>query len=212
MPNLAEIRTEYRQQTLSESEVNPDPVRQLILWLEHAITAKVNEPTAMVVATSTLDGQPSARILLCKGIEDGKVIFFTNYQSRKGMLLAANPRAAITFFWPELERQIRIEGVVARIPPAESDAYFASRPLGSRLGAWASPQSQVIASRDILESNLAAAKGKYTAENVPRPPYWGGYGLAPNQIEFWQGRQSRLHDRIEYVRNGNGWQIQRLAP
>lgn len=210
--NLADIRMEYRQQSLSEGDVLSDPIQQLIRWLDQAIAAKVNEPTAFVLATSASDGQPSARVLLCKGIEAGKIIFFTNYQSRKGQLLAATPKAAMVFFWPELERQVRIEGTITKTSPADSDAYFQSRPLGSRLGAWASPQSQPIPSRDLLESNLAGLRAQYPNENIPRPPHWGGYALTPQRLEFWQGRPSRLHDRIEYLHDNSNWLISRLAP
>lgn len=210
--NLADIRMEYRQQSLSEGDVLSDPIQQLIRWLDQAIAAKVNEPTAFVLATSASDGQPSARVLLCKGIEAGKIIFFTNYQSRKGQLLAATPKAAMVFFWPELERQVRIEGTITKTSPADSDAYFQSRPLGSRLSAWASPQSQPIPSRDLLESNLAGLRAQYPNENIPRPPHWGGYALTPQRLEFWQGRPSRLHDRIEYLHDNSNWLISRLAP
>lgn len=209
---LSQIRTEYRQASLTESDVNPDPIQQLSHWLNQAITAKVNEPTAMVFATSTPDGHPSARVLLCKGIENDKLIFFTNYESRKGQLLAENPHAAIVFFWPELERQMRIEGEVTKISSADSDTYFWSRPLGSRLGACASPQSQPIESRQILEKKIAELEKQYADGNVPRPPHWGGYALTPNRLEFWQGRSSRLHDRIEYLKTEAAWKIHRLAP
>jgi pyridoxamine 5'-phosphate oxidase len=212
IPKLSELRVEYQLQTLSESDVDPDPIRQFSTWLNQAIAANVNEPTAMVVATSTLDGQPSARVLLCKGIDDGKLIFFTNYDSRKGKLLAENPRAAAVFFWPELERQLRVEGDIVKISAADSDVYFASRPIRSRLGAAISPQSEVIASRDILEMKLAELEKKFSDGNVPRPPHWGGYALRPNRFEFWQGRRSRLHDRIEYLRKERAWEIRRLAP
>jgi pyridoxamine 5'-phosphate oxidase len=212
IPNLSELRVEYQQQTLLESDVDPDPVRQLILWLNQAIAANVNEPTAMVLATSTSEGQPSARVVLCKGIKNGKIIFFTNYQSSKGKLLAENPRAALVFFWPELERQVRVEGEITQIAEADSDAYFTSRPFRSKLGASVSQQSEVIPSREILETQLAELEKKYADGNVPRPLHWGGYALMPNRFEFWQGRRSRLHDRIEYVRSGDKWKIQRLAP
>jgi pyridoxamine 5'-phosphate oxidase len=210
--NLSELRVEYQRQTLLESDVDADPIRQLTLWLNQAITAKVNEPTAMVLATSATNGQPSARVVLCKGIENGSIIFFTNYESAKGKLLAKNPRAALVFFWPELERQVRIEGNITKTASADSDTYFASRPFRSRLGASVSQQSEVIPSRDILETQLAELEKKYADGNVPRPPHWGGYTLQPNHFEFWQGRRSRLHDRIEYVSISEQWKIQRLAP
>jgi pyridoxamine 5'-phosphate oxidase len=212
IPDLASLRVEYRQQSLSEKDVHADPIRQLVHWLNQAIAAKVNEPNAMVLATSTPDGRPSARVMLCKGIEDGKVVFFTNYQSRKGQMLADNPHGAVVFFWPELERQVRIEGEINKISPTESDAYFASRPLESRLGAWASPQSRAIESREVLEKNMEELRRKCGDGNVPRPPYWGGYALNPSRIEFWQGRPSRLHDRIVYLLEDKGWKIRRLAP
>lgn len=207
------MRVEYRQRSLSEAEVNPDPIRQFIIWLEEAIAAGALEPTAMALATCSPDGMPSVRMVLLKGVDAGGLVFFTNYQSRKGRELETRPAAALAFYWPELERQVRVEGSVARVTPAESDAYFASRPSESRIGAAVSPQSQPIPSRDFLEQRVRDLAREYPNGNIPRPAEWGGYRLTPHRIEFWQGRPSRLHDRIEYQSLAPAkWQIRRLAP
>ena len=209
--NLAEQRQEYAQKTLSETEVLADPIEQFRIWMDEAFRAQLPEPTAMTLATVAANGRPSARIVLLKGCDSGGFVFFTNYQSRKGEELAANEWASLVFFWKELERQVRIEGTVEKIPAAESDAYFATRPLGSRHGAWASPQSAEIPGRDWLEARWRDAETTH-GDDPPRPPHWGGYRVVPVAIEFWQGRTSRLHDRIVYRRERDGWRILRLAP
>ncbi len=198
---------------LSEQDVKPDPVGQLVQWLDEAIESKVNEPNAMVLATS--DGtRPSARVVLLKSVNADGLVFFTNYHSRKASQMDGNPHAAVVLWWPELARQVRVEGTVARISAEESDEYFNSRPALSKVGSAASPQSQVIASREELERMFEELEEKYPDGNVPRPVHWGGYRLRPVAFEFWQGRLSRLHDRIEYSWNETqgGWVIKRLAP
>jgi pyridoxamine 5'-phosphate oxidase len=213
-PNLADLRREYHREALTEADVDPEPLRQLERWLQEALRAALPEPTAMTLATVGADGRPSARIVLLKGVGPAGLVFFTNYDSRKGRELAIRPDVALLFHWIELERQVRIEGVASKVPSGESDAYFASRPRSSRLGAWASPQSRAIPDRDWLEREFAAVAARYEGDNpdVPRPPFWGGYRVLPSLVEFWQGRSSRLHDRIVYRRDGSRWQIQRLAP
>lgn len=212
MLTLAELRKDYARGSLDESSVERDPIRQFQLWFQQALDAQVPEPNAMTVATVDAEGRPSARILLIKGVDERGFVFFTNYESRKGRELAANPHASLLFFWSELERQVRIEGAVEKTSEQESDAYFASRPLGSRIGAWASEQSREIASRMVLEAREKAYVERF-GENPPRPPHWGGYRLVPERIEFWQGRPSRLHDRIVYIREPDGhWRIVRLSP
>ncbi len=213
-PNLADLRREYHREALTEADVDPDPLRQLERWLQEAIRAALPEPTAMTLATVGADGRPSARIVLLKGVDSAGLVFFTNHDSRKGRELAIHPDVALLFHWIQLERQVRIEGVAGKVASAESDAYFASRPRSSRLSAWASPQSRAIPDRDWLEREFAAVTARYEGDNadVPRPPFWGGYRVLPSLVEFWQGRSSRLHDRIVYRRDGSRWQIQRLAP
>ena len=210
--SIASLRREYAHATLSESDVEPDPIVQFRRWFDDAMRAEILEPNAMTLATTGLDGTPQARIVLLKGIDAGEFTFFTNYESAKGRELAADARASLLFFWKEIERQVRVSGTVARASDAESDAYFASRPSGSRLGAWASPQSAVIPSRATLDARLADAVERFGPDDVPRPPNWGGYRLGPVVLEFWQGRASRLHDRIRYRRDGASWVIERLAP
>ena len=209
--DLASVRRDYSLRTLEESQVDRDPMKQFGVWMAEAIHAQVPEPTAMNLATVDARGRPSSRIMLLKGIDPRGFVFYTNYASRKGREMAANPVAALTFLWKELERQVRIEGTVEKVTAGESDEYFATRPLGSRVGAWASPQSETLASRDWLEQRWAEL-GREHGEQPPRPPHWGGYRVKPEHIEFWQGRLSRLHDRIAYSRLANAWEIVRLAP
>jgi pyridoxamine 5'-phosphate oxidase len=209
--DLAALRNDYALKSLDESDVDPDPFRQFHAWMKEAIEAQVPEPTAMTLATVDAFGQPSARIMLLKGLDERGFVFYTNYASRKGMELGARPRAALVFFWKELERQVRVEGTVEPVTAAESDEYYGVRPLGSRIGAWASAQSTVIESRGWLEARVKEAEAKY-GENPPRPPHWGGYRVLPEALEFWQGRRSRLHDRISYARAGQAWTRTRLSP
>jgi len=197
---------------LGESDVAADPFLQFHAWLEAALAAQVLDPHAMTLATSDAAGRPSARIVLLRGYDPRGFVFFTNYESRKGLELAARPAAAALFFWPSLQRQIRIEGSVERLAPGESDAYFASRPRGHRLSAWASPQSEVVKDREELETRMRETERRFEGIDVPRPPNWGGLRLVPREFEFWQGRRNRVHDRILYERGEGGWRRARLAP
>jgi pyridoxamine 5'-phosphate oxidase len=208
---LADLRKSYERAELSEDASDANPLKQFELWLQQALDAEIPEPNAMTLATVGPDQRPSTRIVLIKGYDERGIVWFTNYDSRKGHELAANPFAALQFHWIELERVVRIEGRVEKVSAEESDAYFASRPLDSRIGAWASPQSQVIGSRAVLVAN-AARYGAQFALNPPRPPHWGGYRLQPDRWEFWQGRKSRLHDRLRYRLDGGQWVRERLAP
>ncbi|SDC09262.1 pyridoxamine 5'-phosphate oxidase [Williamwhitmania taraxaci] len=210
--DIANIRQEYRLASLLETEVDTNPMVVFNGWLQEAIKADVPEPTAMTVATSTFEGKPSARMMLLKGADENGFSFFTNYESRKARQLAQNPFAALVFFWPLLERQVRIEGKISKVSAKESDRYFKSRPVGSRIGAWASPQSQVIPNRRYLESLKMDFQEEFAKREIIRPDNWGGYVLEPILIEFWQGRPDRLHDRLQYRLENEGWILERLAP
>lgn len=209
---IADIRTDYRRAALTEADVHADPIVQFRTWFDEAINAAVQEPNAMCLATATPDAYPSARMVLLKGVDERGFVFYTDYRSRKGQELADNPHASLCFFWPELERQMRISGAVQRVSRAEAEAYFASRPLPSRIGAWTSHQSSVLPSRDALERELAANQARFAAGDVPLPEHWGGYRVVPEEIEFWQGRASRLHDRIQFIRQQGAWNRRRLSP
>ncbi|CAN5524543.1 pyridoxamine 5'-phosphate oxidase [soil metagenome] len=210
--DIAGIRKNYSLETLDEKNIAADAIDQFTAWWDEAVKSEIDEVNAMTLATATPDGKPSARIVLLKGYDTNGFVFFTNYSSNKGHALELNPHTALVFFWKELERQIRIEGIAEKVSDEESDAYFFSRPVGSRIGAWASPQSTIISNREILDENVSRFTQQF-GENIPRPPHWGGFRIKPDLIEFWQGRSSRLHDRIRYSRaSGKSWTIERLAP
>jgi pyridoxamine 5'-phosphate oxidase len=211
MDKLADLRKSYESAELDEAASHPDPLKQFGLWLQQALDAKLPEPNAMTLATVGANGRPSTRMVLIKGFDARGIVWYTNYHSRKGRELASNPFAALQFHWVELERVVRIEGRVGKVAEEESDAYYRSRPLDSRLGAWASPQSEVIASRAVLVAGAAKVGAQYLL-NPPRPPHWGGYRLEPDTWEFWQGRKSRLHDRLRYRQEQGTWVRERLAP
>lgn len=211
--DLAALRHDYVAHGLRRADLAPDPIRQFGQWFGEAAAAQIRDVNAMCLATATPEGKPFSRIVLLKALSERGFVFFTNYESEKGRQLARNTQAALNFFWPQLERQIRIEGVVEKTSVAESEEYFRSRPLGSQLGAWASPQSEVIADRATLEANLARLTEQHRDGVIPLPPHWGGYRVVPAMIEFWQGRTNRLHDRFRYTREGDStWRIERLAP
>lgn len=213
MPStLSDLRKEYTLAGLDLTDVLPDPMAQFRQWFDAALRAGIPEPNAMHLSTVGASGRPNGRIVLIKEVSDAGFVFYTNYESRKGQELLGQPVAALTFFWPELERQIRIEGVVEKVSDAESDAYFASRPRGSQLGAWVSHQSQVIATREVLDIRQRELEAQFADQPVPRPSYWGGFRLVPDALEFWQGRPSRLHDRIHYRKDSTGWVLERLSP
>jgi pyridoxamine 5'-phosphate oxidase len=211
MTNIADLRKSYERAELDEAASEADPLRQFALWFEQALQAQLPEPNAMTLATVGADGRPSTRVVLIKGFDERGIVWYTNYDSRKGRELAVHPFAALQFHWVELERVVRIEGRVEKVSAEESDVYFRSRPLDSRIGAWASPQSQVIASRATLVASAAKIGAQYLL-NPPRPPHWGGYRLLPDAWEFWQGRTSRLHDRLRYRLDAGAWVRERLAP
>jgi pyridoxamine 5'-phosphate oxidase len=208
---LADLRSQYRDDSLELADLDPDPLRQFAAWLAEAAAAGLREPNATSLATVDPDGAPSVRMVLLKGLDDGRFVFYTNLESRKARALDHEPRCALAFWWDTLERQVRVEGRAQRVDDASADAYFASRPRGSRLGAWASPQSQALTSRSELVEAWTAAEARFP-EEVPRPPFWGGYAIRPTALEFWQGRSSRLHDRFRYDRPDGAWRCRRLAP
>jgi pyridoxamine 5'-phosphate oxidase len=211
--SLSDLRREYTLAGLKESDLDSNPFKQFDKWFQQALAAGLPEPNAMTLATATLAGKPSARIVLLKGFDERGFVFFTNYESQKGRELLANPQAALVCYWIELERQVRISGRVSRVSAEESEEYFQSRPLGSQLGAWASQQSEVVGGRKTLEERLEQLTREYQTKPVPLPPYWGGYRVAPETIEFWQGRPNRLHDRLRYTLQANShWLIERLSP
>lgn len=212
MTDLASIRKQYQMKTLDEKSVAESPLIQFELWLNEAVSAGAEEPTAMTLATSDPDGKPSARMVLLKNLSDRGFTFYTNYMSHKGRQLEKNPAAALVFFWPVLERQVRVEGIAEKLPENESEKYFLSRPLGSQLGAWSSPQSTPIPDRKYLEDLVKKTAEQFSGGINHKPPFWGGYILLPDMIEFWQGRPDRLHDRICYTKENNIWRIERLAP
>lgn len=210
--NLQNLRQEYRAAQLAEADVEKDPILQFKKWFTEALDAQLFEPNVMTLATANGNGKPSARIVLLKGFDEDGFVFYTNYNSHKGRDLAENPQASVVFFWPELERQICIDGIVSKVSAEASDAYFHSRPAGSQIGASSSPQSSIISGRDVIEENAARLTATYEGREIPRPEHWGGYLIEPIHIEFWQGRPSRLHDRISYDLVDGAWIINRLAP
>lgn len=209
---IARLRHDFSKMEFDESHAQPDAINQFESWFRHAVDSKVNEPNAFVLSTVGEGNRPSARVLLLRDFNESGFVFYTNYNSRKGKEIEKNPNACMTFFWPELERQVRVEGKLMRQNAAGSDEYFAMRPRSSRLGAWASPQSASLPNRKVLDESLAGMEKRFEGQEVPRPEWWGGYILQPDSIEFWQGRPNRLHDRLLYTRAGFEWKISRLAP
>jgi pyridoxamine 5'-phosphate oxidase len=210
--DASSLRKEYTSAGLDKADLDPDPIVQFHGWFEKVVDADLHEPNAMTLATATRDGRPSARVVLLKGYDERGFVFYTNYEGRKAGELEANPTCALLFYWGALERQVRIEGRASRLSGEESDAYFSSRPRGSRLGAWASQQSLPVEDRSVLEQRVRELEAEYEGREIPRPPFWGGYRVEPEVIEFWQGRESRLHDRLVYHRYRGGWEIERLQP
>ena len=213
MSTIADIRKDYMLQSLSETDAKKDAIEQFSAWWQDAINSKIDEVNAATLCTATIDGKPAGRIVLLKGFDSEGFVFFTNYNSNKGKELEANPQACLVFFWKELERQIRVDGTIQKISDAENDEYYFSRPVGSQVGAWASPQSSVIENREVIEKNVERYKTEFDVKPISRPSHWGGYRITPTCLEFWQGRPSRLHDRLRYTLQENGvWKIERLAP
>jgi pyridoxamine 5'-phosphate oxidase len=210
--DASSLRKEYTRAGLDRADLDPDPIVQFQEWFEKVIDADLHEPNAMIVSTASTDGKPSARTVLLKGYDERGFVFYTNYEGRKANEIEANPMCALLFYWGELERQVRIEGRASRLSGDESDAYFEGRPRGSRLGAWASEQSRPVEDRSVLEERVKALEAQYEGREIPRPPFWGGYRVEPDTIEFWQGRENRLHDRLVYRREDGAWRIERLQP
>jgi pyridoxamine 5'-phosphate oxidase len=211
--NLEDLRREYLSGTLDVVDVDPHPIQQFARWFSQYENFQTPDFTAVTLATSTPEGKPSARVVLLKGFDAKGFVFYTNYDSAKGRAIEENPMVTLMFYWPELERQVRVEGLASKVTPEESDQYFATRPRGSQIGAWASPQSDILTSRKELEQRFAEAEQRFQGEaSIPRPPHWGGYRVIPEVVEFWQGRASRLHDRIQYTKRGSEWILARLAP
>jgi len=213
MNTIADIRKDYKLQRFLETDAKADAIEQFTAWWQDAINSEIDEVNALTLCTATADGKPSGRIVLLKGYDSNGFVFFTNYNSKKGKTLQDNPQASLVFFWKELERQVRIDGIIQKVSAAESDAYFFSRPVSSQVGAWASPQSKVIENREVIEKNVENYEKEFAVNPISRPAHWGGYRLVPDCIEFWQGRPSRLHDRLQYTLQDNKlWKIERLAP
>ena len=210
--SIADIRKDYSAKTLARNDVDKNPINQFNTWFEEAVHGEIDEVNAMTLSTSSKEGKPTARIVLLKGVENGGFVFFTNYNSEKGQQLAENPFASLTFFWKELERQVRIDGTVEKIPKEDSELYYKSRPYKSRIGAWVSDQSKPLASRFELMQKFTLKAAQFVGQDIPKPDFWGGYIVIPNRIEFWQGRPSRLHDRINYRLKANEWKIERISP